>query len=179
MCSLSGRHLDANLPRLVAVVLEHDRRGPPPARRLRVGAEVDLHCFSHHGVGAMVAFERRGPVLRHHVDDHEAPDGDLPVALPAPVLARALVEPGVRGGRVPAAAWGRGGSTPAGTNTAAQHPPAAAQNTQLCPARRAPPLPSPLHTAPNPPVDRLGDPGALERPAGLDSLRSNINDWAA
>ena len=31
-----------------------------------------------------------------------------------------------------------------------------------------------LPNVPNPPVDRLGDPGALERPAGLDSLAINI-----
>ena len=38
------------------------------------------------------------PVMKHHVNDHEAPDGDLPAALPASVLARLLVEPGVHGG---------------------------------------------------------------------------------
>ena len=118
----------------------------PLTCRLLVGAEVDLNHSPTTGRrdGSVSAHE---PVAKHHVNDYEAPDGDLPVALPAAVLARALVEPGVHGGGGLAATWGRGESTAVGTNSATEEsiPPPSTQNTYLHPARLPPPPLSPPH----------------------------------
>ena len=152
----------------------------PLTCRLLVGAEVDLHHSPTTGRrdGSVSAHE---PVAKHHVyiyiNDYDAPDGDLPVALPAAVLARALVEPGVHGGGGLAATWGRGESTAVGTNSATEESiPTPPHRTRTSTRPVYPHPPSPLHTVAIPHVDRLGDPGALGRPAGLDSLRSTLGN---